>query len=186
MYKDNVKTAENTLYFEQMRSPYLPRSNVSKSLINGCLWKKCQSSDELSWNWWILNELCFFSLLYRIIDHILKHSPVKIISFTACVHRISSFSVLRGRSGTSWCSSSSHRKWGRAPAQPRRASQRWTTPHKYWINNHAGSEALQTCFPPPPQLTDRLRPTRARTKRRTDRWTDRRATHGPSDRQGET
>lgn len=128
--------------------------------------------------------MCFFFLLYRIIDHILKHSPVNIISFTACIHRISSPSVLRGRSGTSWCSSSSHRKWGRAPAQPRRASQRWTTPHKYWINNHAGSEALQTCFPPPPNWrTDSDRRVHGRKDGQTDGRTGERHTDPAIDRE---
>lgn len=102
-----------------------------------------------------------------------KYSSVNIIPFTACINWIpsSSCSVLRGRSGTSWCSSSSHRKWVRAPAQLRRASQRWTTPHKYWINNHAGSEALQTCFPPPAP-TDGQTQTDACTDEKTDGQTD--------------
>lgn len=102
-----------------------------------------------------------------------------------------SSSWLRGRSGTSWPRSNSHRKagWALALALIPRASQRWAALHRDWLRttSHAGSEGPHTLLtyrghhptPPPPRLTDRHRHMHGRT----DGY--RRATHGPSDRQGE-
>lgn len=87
-------------------------------------------------------------------------------------------SWLRGRSGTSWHKSSSHRKaaWGLAPTP--RASQRWAALHRDWLRtiSRAGSEGSQTLLtrrgpPPPPSpawRTDTDRQTYAWTNRQTD------------------